>query len=103
MFEMLVSVVLNNSPAATIGDRSLELVNLPLSSEEDAWLEDYLLHGDGRNLKKGKDTLMMRKIGMGNFADSLSMRGVNKNTIAQLDWTKLLEGIKHGLGPRLDG
>ncbi|KAH6721261.1 nuclear pore complex assembly-domain-containing protein [Leptodontidium sp. 2 PMI_412] len=102
MFEMLISVVLNNSPAATIGDRSLELVNLPLSLEEDKWLEEYLLHGDGRNLKKGKDTVMMRKIGMGNFTDSLSMRGINSRPIGQLDWGNLLEGIKHGLGPRLD-
>ncbi|KAG4437013.1 hypothetical protein IFR05_007517 [Cadophora sp. M221] len=102
MFEMLISVVLNNSPPATIGDRSLELVSLPLSSEEDVWLGEYLLHGDGRNLKKGKDTVMMRKIGMGNFTDSLAMRGINSRPIGQLDWSNLLEGIKHGLGPRLD-
>ncbi|KAH7369823.1 nuclear pore complex assembly-domain-containing protein [Rhexocercosporidium sp. MPI-PUGE-AT-0058] len=102
MFEMLISVVLNNSPKETIGDRSLELVNLPLSLEEDGWLEEYVLHGDGRNLKRGRDTLMMRKIGTGNFTDSLSMRGINNRPIDHLDWSNLSEGIKHGLGPRLD-
>jgi len=33
MFEMLVSLVLNNSPSDTIADRCVELVNLPLSTE----------------------------------------------------------------------
>lgn len=103
MFEMLISVVLNNSPKDTIADRSLELVNLPFSLEEDRWLEEYLLHGDGRGLKKSKDTVLMRKIGTGRFTDSLSMAGINSRSIGNLDWNNLSEGIKHGLGPRLDG
>jgi hypothetical protein len=31
MFEMLIALVLNNSPQTTIADRSVELVNLPLT------------------------------------------------------------------------
>ena len=36
-FEMLISLVIHNSPAETIADRSVELVNLPMSEEEEAW------------------------------------------------------------------
>jgi hypothetical protein len=101
MFEMLVSLVLNNSPSDTIADRCVELVNLPLSTEEDEWLEDYLLQGEGRALKKGKDMMMMRKIGTGNFAESLALKGINSRAIGGLDWKTLSEAVEDGLGPRL--
>ncbi|PVH87996.1 hypothetical protein DL98DRAFT_648887 [Cadophora sp. DSE1049] len=103
MFEMLISVVLHNSPKETVADRSVELVNLPLSAEEDEWLEDYLIRGDGRTLKRSKDTLMMRKIATGNFTESVWMKGSNHRAMGGLDWSSLSEGIKSGLGNRLDG
>lgn len=100
MFEMLVSLVLNNSPANTVADRCVELVNLPLSKEEDIWLEEYLLQGEGRGLKKGKDLVMMRKIGTGNFTESLALKGISSRVIGGLDWKVILEGVEDGLGPR---
>ncbi|EKD15029.1 hypothetical protein MBM_06790 [Drepanopeziza brunnea f. sp. 'multigermtubi' MB_m1] len=103
MFELLVSLVLNNSSKDTIADRSVELVSLPLTREEDGWLEDYIMRGEGRLLKKSKDTLMMRRIGTGDFAGSLSMRGVNNRSIGGLDWSTLSQAIQDGLGPRVDG
>ena len=100
LFEFLISLVIHNSPKATIADRSVELVNLPFSDEEEAWFEEYLLQGDGRGLSKGKDTLMMRKIGTGKFTESLALKGANGRAIGGLDWRTLLESIRDGLGPR---
>jgi hypothetical protein len=102
MFHMLIALVLNNSSAETVADRSVELVNLPFTAEEDSWFEDYLLRGDGRALKKGKDTLMMRKIGTGNFTQSLSLKGINNRSVGGLDWGTLSGAVEDGLGPRLD-
>lgn len=102
MFQMLIAVVLKNSSPETIADRCVELVNLPFSTEEEAWFEDYLLRGDGRALKKGKDTLMMRKIGIGSFTESLSLKGIHNRTIAGLDWSTLSKTVEDGLGPRLE-
>lgn len=102
MFQMLIALVLNNSSAETVAERSVELVNLPFTAEEDAWFEDYLLRGDGRALKKGKDTLMMRKIGTGNFTQSLSLKGINNRSVGGLDWGTLSGAVEDGLGPRLD-
>lgn len=99
---MLISLVLNNSLAETVADRSVELVNLPFTAEEDAWFEDYLLRGDGRTLKKSKDTMMMRKIGTGNFTESLSLKVTNNRPIAGLDWGTLSGAVEDGLGPRLE-
>ncbi|KAL3426148.1 hypothetical protein PVAG01_02939 [Phlyctema vagabunda] len=102
MFDILIALVLNNSTSRTIADRSLELVNLPFSAEEDEWFEDYLVRGEGRLLKKGKDTLMMRRIGTGRFTESLAVKGLSGREIAGMDWNTVLEGIQHGLGPRVD-
>ncbi len=102
MFEMLISLVLNNSPQETLADRSVELVNLPFTREEQEWFEEYLLSGEGRTLRKAKDTVMMRKIGTGNFKDSLYLKGINGRPIAGLDWGTLTAAVEDGLGPRAD-
>lgn len=74
-----------------------------VSSEEDEWLEEYLLRGEGRQLPGCKDTLMMRKIGTGDFAESLSLRKrVNTHQVGGLDWKILSEAVQGGLGPRAD-
>jgi hypothetical protein len=102
MFEMLVALVLNNSTPETVADRSVELVNLPFTQEEDGWFEDYLLRGEGRALRRAKDTWIMRKIGTGKFTESLSLKGINNRSIGGLDWGTLSEGVQKGFGPRLD-
>jgi hypothetical protein len=102
MFEMLISLVLNNSSPETIADRSVELVNLPMTAEEEAWFEDYLLRGEGRVLKRAKDTVTMRKIGTGRFKEGLETKGANGRSIAGLDWGNLTAGVEAGLGPRAD-
>lgn len=102
MFERLIALVLNSSPKDTLADRSVELVSLPMSVEEDAWFTDYLLHGEGRSIRRAKDTVMMRRIGAGNFADLLSLDGVNGRSIGGLDWGTLTAAVEDGLGPRLN-
>lgn len=100
MFEMLIALVLNNSSPDAVAQRSVELVNLPFTKEEEGWFENYLLHGDGRALKRGKDTLMMRKIGTGNFAESLTLKGIHNRNIRGLDWSRISNTVEDGLGPR---
>jgi len=102
MFEMLISLVLNNSPKRTVSDRSVELVNLPMTQEEEGWFEEYLCGGEGRSIRKGRDTVMMRRIGIGKFTKLLSLDNLNGRSIGGLDWDMMLEGIQNGLGARLD-
>ncbi|KAF7883877.1 hypothetical protein EAF00_011189 [Botryotinia globosa] len=102
MFEQLIAAVLKNSPSETIADRSVELVNLPLSPEEEAWFEDYLLRGEGRAIRKARDTIMMRRIGTGKFSETLSLKGIGSRSIGGLDWERLSAAVKEGLGPRID-
>ncbi|KAH8590855.1 nuclear pore complex assembly-domain-containing protein [Bisporella sp. PMI_857] len=101
MFEMMISLVLKNSPKDTIADRSVELVNLPFSAEEEGWFEEYLLHGQGRSIRNANDTVMMRRVGTSNFNGSLDLKHRGGRAIDGLDWTKLSEAIQDGVGPRL--
>lgn len=103
MFEMLISLVLNNSPSNTIADQSVELVNLPFTPEEEGWFEEYLLNGEGRTIRKAKDTLMMRRIGTGRFTESLALsKDINSRSVGGMNWATLSDAVEDGLGPRLD-
>lgn len=96
MFEVLIGVVHQGSPAEV----AVQFVNLPLTAEEEEWFEEYLVHGDGHDLKHANDTLKMRRIGTGNFEGSLAIRKPTK-AIDGLDWNKLSGAVKSGLGSRL--
>ena len=102
MFQMLISLVLNNSSKETIADRSVELLNLPFTGEEEAWFEEYLSNGEGRQIRKASDTLLIRKIATGRFTESLAVKGVVVRTIGGMDWNTLSDAVQDGLGPRLD-
>lgn len=43
----------------------MELINLPLNEDEEAFFNAYLAEGKGRNLPGAKDTLVMRGIIIG--------------------------------------
>ncbi|CAK7214260.1 hypothetical protein SEUCBS140593_002122 [Sporothrix eucalyptigena] len=69
LFEQLVGSVLKESASnsASGGDvdvasRAAELISLPLDAQEETWLRSYLTSGDGRKLKRAKDTMIMKKI-----------------------------------------
>ncbi|KAM4065697.1 nuclear pore complex assembly domain-containing protein [Hirsutella rhossiliensis] len=66
-----------------------ELAFMPLDSTEENWFEEYLTTGEGRNLKRAKDTLLIRKIACDRFADVGKQRAGGQ-------WAAVLEGIKNG-------
>ncbi|KAG0647174.1 elys transcription factor [Hyphodiscus hymeniophilus] len=102
MFQMLISLVLNSPPHSNIVDRSVELVNLPFTVEEDKWFEEYLTNGEGRKLRKAPDTLLIRKIATGRFTESLAVKGINVRAIGGMDWNTLSDAVQSGMGPRLN-
>lgn len=96
LLEVLIGAVHQGSPA----DSAVQLVNLPFTPEEEAWFQEFLLHGDGQKLRHSKDTVMMRNIGMGNFASSLAIQHKNSGGINGLNWNRLSAAVQDGLGPR---
>ena len=51
--------------------------------------------------KRAKDTLMMRRIGVGNFSEYLAFRHRNGRSVGGLDWGILSDAVEDGMGPRL--
>jgi hypothetical protein len=80
----------------------MELINLPFSQVEEEWFEEYLLKGDGRGLKRAKDSLMMRRIGAGRFSEALSLDFAGAKTTGGLSWEMLQDGLQEGLSMRAD-
>ncbi|KAH0492799.1 hypothetical protein TgHK011_007732 [Trichoderma gracile] len=90
LFRQMVAETLGNK-----SDQADELAFLPFDSVEEAWFEEYLSTGDGRNLKKAKDTLLVRKIASDRFGEIRTQR-----TSSQ--WGPVLEGIKLGIEGQLE-
>jgi hypothetical protein len=100
MFEMLISLVLQSPPGEKTAARGVELVNLPLDREEEDWFESFLNKGEGRGLKRARDTLMMRRIGTGKFSEALSLDFDRGKTSGGLSWAMIQDALQEGLGPR---
>jgi hypothetical protein len=101
-FELLISLVLHSPPGEKTASRGVELVNLPLDQEEEVWFEFFLTKGEGRGLKRARDTLMMRRIGTGKFSEALSLDFDGGKTSGGLSWAMMQDALQEGLGPRGD-
>ncbi|KAF4948009.1 hypothetical protein FGADI_10004 [Fusarium gaditjirri] len=89
LFRQLIASVLD-SPHDELSERASQLTFLPFDKSEEAWFEEYLLHGNGKMHKKAKDTLVMRKIACDQFSDVAKIRHGGQ-------WSGILEGIKGGI------
>lgn len=90
LFQRWVSCVLEAGRGDDLSDRTSELAFMPFDSAEEAWFEEYLSVGEGRNLKKAKDTLLIRKIACDRFSEVGKQRAGGQ-------WAGVLEGIKSGI------
>jgi hypothetical protein len=95
LFRRWISCVLDNGPGEELSGRTSQLAFMPFDSLEETWFEEYLTVGEGRNLKKAKDTLLIRKIACDQFSDVAKVR-------PSAQWTGILEGIKGGTAGQTD-
>ena len=58
LFEALLITTLSSPADETRAKKSMELIALPLSSEEDGWFEHCLLYGRGAQCANAKDTVI---------------------------------------------
>ncbi len=99
---MLITMAIHGPAGEKLAARGIELVNLPFTQEEESWFEEYLTKGEGRGLKRAKDTLMMRRIGTGKFTEALALDFGGGKTSGGLSWEMMQDGLQEGLGPRVD-
>ncbi|QUC20976.1 uncharacterized protein UV8b_05217 [Ustilaginoidea virens] len=89
LFRRWVSCVLDLGRGEDLPNRTSELIFMPFDAAEEAWIEEYLTVGDGRNLKRARDTLLMRKIACDRFDDVSKLR-------ASGHWAAVVDGIRAG-------
>ncbi|KAF2459368.1 nuclear pore complex assembly-domain-containing protein [Lineolata rhizophorae] len=90
-----------NQGTNTRAERGVELVDLPLTNEEEEWFEQFLLEGKGRGLHGARDTVMMRRVARGRVGKALEEgRHLAGRRIEGLSWEGVREGLGRGTGGR---
>ena len=102
MFDTLLSLIIQEPVGKGAAARGTELVNLPFSPEEEKRFEDYLINGPGKRVQRSRDFVMMRRIATGRFSEALNVSTEGSKAVGGLNWQKLQEGLKDGLGPRFE-
>ncbi|KAH0542089.1 hypothetical protein FGG08_003469 [Glutinoglossum americanum] len=112
LFEQLIKFVLSGTPTTHLSRRkelteiqrankAVELINLPLTEDENQWFEECLTETNDNTLRDAKDTLLMRRIGTGRFKEALQAKdGLDHGKLDGINWESLRLGIEKGLGPR---
>ena len=102
LFEQLVASVLREASGGSSASggggagadvdaagRAAELIGLPLDAQEETWLRTFLTSGDGRKLKRAKDTMIMKKIVSGDVDLSEGTKSLSG------PWGIVLQGFRH--------
>ncbi|CAK7270026.1 hypothetical protein SEPCBS119000_003874 [Sporothrix epigloea] len=103
LFERLVASVLKepSSGSSVVGGadgevdtagRAAELIALPLDAQEETWLRVFLTTGDGRKLKRAKDTMIMKKIVSGDVDLTEGTKSLSG------PWSIVLQGFRSSPG-----
>ncbi len=103
LFELLIHEVLSATPSNQRAANGIELLDLPFDEEEESWFESYLLEGKGRSLHGARDTVMMRRIARGKYAQVLKDgKQLSGRKHDSLSWEVVRDGLGLGLGMRKD-
>jgi len=105
LLEILFEQTLAQAPAPTAAVyprevRAEELVGLPFTEEEEDWMEEFLTVGKGRTLRGAEDTVQLRRLAGGRFAD-FAKEGVKGKKVDGVNWETLRDGVRRGVGGRI--
>ncbi|EXJ60337.1 hypothetical protein A1O7_04489 [Cladophialophora yegresii CBS 114405] len=94
LFERLVVSIHQEKPSHSRAEKAALLVGLPLTAQEDSWLEECLLHGAASNLPGAKDSLMARSIAVGrSMGDKSPLNRLKGDSVAGVNWDTVRAGI----------
>lgn len=101
LFEGLIETALVHIPSSKRADAAIELLNLPLSPDEEVWFEAFLLEGKGRSLHGARDAVVARWIAVGRVGDAWeATRSMSGRRYEGVSWEGIREGLERGLGGR---
>ncbi|KAI4228266.1 MAG: hypothetical protein L6R36_001769 [Xanthoria steineri] len=97
LFEQLIHLVLSGPEGENRARRSVELIHLPFSQEEEAWFESYLTDGEGKDLYGAKDAYKVRTVATGKcnaIAGRADAYGDKSDHL--MDWSSLGSSYEQG-------
>ncbi|KAL8774946.1 MAG: hypothetical protein Q9209_000425 [Squamulea sp. 1 TL-2023] len=97
LFEQLIHTVLNGPGGENRATRSVEMIHLPFSKEEEAWFEAYLTDGKGKGLHGAKDALKVRAVATGRGSPIMERtEGRRGKSDHDMDWSSLESSYEQG-------
>ncbi|KAI4242968.1 MAG: hypothetical protein L6R42_010862 [Xanthoria sp. 1 TBL-2021] len=97
LFEQLIYIVFSGPEGENRARRSVELIHLPFSKEEEAWFGAYLTDGEGKNLHGAKDACKVRTVATGKsnaIAGRADAYGDKSDHL--MDWSSLGSSYEQG-------
>ncbi|EOD51824.1 hypothetical protein UCRNP2_1380 [Neofusicoccum parvum UCRNP2] len=101
LLEMLVQEAMAHDNREERAQRTEELVDLPLTEEEERWFEEFLLEGKGRSLHASRDTVMARRLATGRYPDAVDVgKPLTGRRFNDVTWDGVKDILGAGLGSR---
>jgi hypothetical protein len=97
LFERLVIAVHKDKADQGRAQKAVMLVGLPLSPQEELWLEECLTKGSASEFSGARDTLLARRIALGNSIKDVAGKaesGLAAPNVRGFNWERIIqEGI----------
>ncbi|KAH7049425.1 nuclear pore complex assembly-domain-containing protein [Macrophomina phaseolina] len=101
LLEMLVQEAMSHDNREKRAERTEELIDLPLTEEEEQWFEEFLLEGKGRSLHASRDTVMARRLATGRYPDAVDVgQQLSGRRFNDVTWDGVKDILSAGLGSR---
>lgn len=95
LFEKLLYDVLSEPSSENRAQRTITLISMPFSAKEVAWFEEYLLNGTGSKCAEAKDTVMMRRIALGQTIEGIgSLDRLRGPKIGGVNWEDIRASLR---------
>lgn len=103
LLEMLLQEAMSHDSREERAQRTEELIDLPLTEEEEQWFEEFLLEGKGRSLHASRDTVMARRLATGKYPDAVDVgKQLSGRRFNDVTWDGVKDILSAGLGSRAD-
>ncbi|KAK7521497.1 nuclear pore complex assembly-domain-containing protein [Phyllosticta citriasiana] len=103
LFELLIDNSLQHSRSDGSSDVVDELINLPLTAEQEAWFEEYLLKGKGKTYHAARDTVVARRLALGRYAEAIEAgQQLSGRRFNDINWDGIKDMVATSLGSRVE-
>lgn len=90
LFQQFIRIMVGSAETSDPAVGAADLAFLPFDSTEEEWFQNFLTTGEGKSLRKGKETLLARNVARD------QLYGVGRQKVTG-QWAPIVKGIRTGL------